>query len=34
VNPVVDHHLLVDDAAEKLGAPGVNTDHAPRRHGQ
>jgi hypothetical protein len=34
VNPVVDHHLLVDDPAEKLGASGVDPDHAPRRHGQ
>jgi hypothetical protein len=31
---VVDHHLLVDDPAEKLGPPGIDPDHAPRRHGQ
>jgi hypothetical protein len=34
VNPVVDHHLLVDNTPEKLGASGVDPDHPPRRHGQ
>jgi hypothetical protein len=31
---VVDHHLLVDDASEKLGPAGVDTDHPPRSHGR
>ena len=34
VHPVVDHELLVDDAAEQLGAPRVDADDAPRRHGR
>jgi hypothetical protein len=29
---VVDAESLVNDAAEQLGAPGVDTDDAPRRH--
>jgi hypothetical protein len=30
----VDHHLVVDDTPEQLGASGVDPDHAPWRHGR
>ena len=34
VHAVVDHHLVVDDAPEKLRPARVDTDHAPRWHGR
>jgi hypothetical protein len=34
VNPVVDHERVVDDPSEKLGAPCINSDNAPWRHGR
>ena len=34
VNPVVDHHLVVDHASEELRAPRVDPDDPPRWHGR
>jgi hypothetical protein len=34
MHPVVDHEVLVHDPTEELRAPGVDTDHSPRRHGR
>ena len=34
VDPVMNHHFLVDDTSQKLGPARVDADHAPRRHGR